>query len=146
MESKVGRMGSGFYTLFDRDNTRLAYLWQRSLFTDMPNTPPRQRLEIYELWGEAKWAEYLKGCQTSAESFERFKELVAAGDIRLRRLNKSPSGRMHAMLYDPEQIVLDAPSASESETVEIEGVPFPKSMAWSGLVVKERVYGPKPDQ
>lgn len=140
MESKVGRMGSSFYTLMTTDQDtpgqRLAYLWQRSLFRDMPNTPPRQRLEFYDLWNEGLWVEMFGGLSTEAERMMRFREYVHDGEISLCRLVKSPRGLMGMVIYDGEAITIDKPS--EREQIQIAKMTFPKSLAWSNLIVKER--------
>lgn len=138
MESKVGRMGSSFYTLCAHDDQRLAYVWERALHTDMPNVPPRQRLEFYELWNAALWDAMFYDCTTVAERVTRFQEYVADGDITLRRLSKlSPHHKVNVRVFDGEQIVIDTPAA---ELIDIGdgGMTFPKSLAWSNLVVKEQ--------
>lgn len=137
MESKVGRMGSSFYTLFAGEQ-RLAYLWQRALHTDMPNVPPRQRLEFYEFYNKELWERMFADCTLTPQRVARLKEYVADGDITLRRLVKSPSaGQMGMLIFDGEHIVIDPPP-QDAEKVEIGTVMLPKSLAWSNLIVKER--------
>ena len=140
VESKVGRMGAGFYVLFATDDQRLGYLWQRSLFTDLPNVPSRQRLEFYETWNDPLWVEMFAGLNTMAERVDRFREYLYDGDISLRRLHRSPTGMMHVMIYDGKQIIIDDPPES-AEAIDIgeAKMKFPKSLAWSNLVVKERL-------
>lgn len=137
MESKVGRMGSSFYSLFSGE-TRIAYLWERALHTDMPNVPPRQRLEFYEVNDRDLWLSLFEGCLTIPGRVQRFQELVRDGKISIRRLNKSPSGIMRVLIFDGEQVVIHTPPADTDLAEVIEGWEFPKSLAWSNLIVKEQ--------
>lgn len=138
-ESKVGRMGSSFYTLY-ADDQQLAYLWQRALFRDMPTVPNLQRLELFETHNEDLWAAMFADCPTLGTRLARFQEYVHDGEITLRRLRRSPTGRMSMVVYDGSQITIAAPSTDVG--LFIGGAyPFPKSMTWShigaGTVVTE---------
>lgn len=133
-ESKVGRMGSSFYMLY-ADDQQLAYLWQRALFTDMPNVPPRQRLEFFEFKNWDLWRAMFADCPSIPSRLARFVEYVHDGDIELRRLRKSPSGRMSIVVYDGSQIVIDTPPIDTELVDAFEGWEFPKSLAWSNIGV-----------
>lgn len=136
MESKVGRMNTGFYTLIGPDNLRMAYLWQRQLFTDMPNTPHRLHLELYEGWNDDLWVAMFGDLRFFADKVERLREYLADGDITLQRIRRSPSGLMGVVIYDGEQLVISTPRENAVAT-GIVGVTFPKSLMWSNLVIKE---------
>lgn len=136
MESKVGRMGSSFYVLFIGDK-RAAFLWERALHTDMPNVPPRQRLELYEVGEEDRWIETFEGCTNYVDVVNRLRFMLFVGEVTLRRLARSPSGVTRQLVFDGQQIVVDTPPES-AEAVDIRGLKFPKSLAWSNKIVKER--------
>lgn len=139
VESRAGRMTTGFYTLMFNETHRLAYLWQRELFRDVPNTPPRLRLEFYELWSVELWLQLFGDLKTPEDRVERLREFLADGDVRLCRLHKSAltlRPRPSLVIYDGEQVVIETPSKN-AVTMNIEGLTFPKSLYWSNLVLKE---------
>ena len=139
MESRVGRGPSHFYTLIGPHDQRLAYVWERSLHTDMPRVPDRQRLEFYELWSAVLWDAMFCDCKTVAERVTRFQEYVYDGDITLRKHTRvSPMHKINVFLYDGEQIVIDTPPPT-AELIDFGnlGWQFPKSLAWSKLRVQE---------
>lgn len=137
MESRVGRSSPSFYVLM-ADDQRLAYLWRRALFTNLPHVPQRLRLEMYELWNENLWVSMFWDCQDGAERMKRLQEYVHDGDITLQRLQRSPSSNeVRMLIYDGEQIDIETPP-KYAEEFDVNGVRFPKSLAWSNLIVKER--------
>lgn len=131
VESKVGRMSAGFYALF-ADDQRLAYLWQRRLFTDLPNVPHTLRLEFYELHNIPLWNEMFAWLSIWPERVACFKEYVYDGDITLRRIAKSPLGKVRSAVYDGEQIAIADPHP-HTELTPLLGWDFPGSLVWSNL-------------
>ena len=146
MESKVGRMGSSFYVLLTAGDdatapeSRLAFLWQRELFQDIPNTPPAQRLEFYEAWPNPKWPSLFHGhCDTVEQSTERLRELLREGEVLLGRLFKTPMAEMRMRIYDGKQIEIKTPpETAEVATIDPDlGIKLAKSLVWSNMITKE---------
>lgn len=141
MESKVGRMGSTFLTLLTSENERLAFLWQRQLFQDMPNTPPKQRLEIFESHNSPVWVKMFNDCASVAERMTRLEEYVHDGDIVIARLVKRPStSEVRLTVFDGEKLSIDWSRSGWGPdkwvTIPDTLLTFPKSFVWSNLHLK----------
>lgn len=134
-------MRSGFMALLTSERHRLVYLWQRQLFTDMPNVPTRQRLEFYEFYNPKIWSAMFSDLHYAPMAWRvtRLQEYLHDGDILLTRLNRRPSGPVEQCIYDGEQLAIQAPLTWSQEVKPVKGVRFPLSLTWSGLVVKERI-------